>query len=60
MNDDQSLPKRGRPPLDDTQRTLTVSVRMTPTQYDTVCRTAVRTGVSVAEVIRRAVDPKVN
>lgn len=59
MSEGTSSPKRvGRPPLDDTQRSLTVSLRMTPTQYDTVCKQAVRAGVSAAEVIRRSVDPR--
>jgi hypothetical protein len=45
--------KRGRPPLDPSDRAVPVSLALPSKQYDELCRQARREGVSVPEIIRR-------
>jgi predicted HicB family RNase H-like nuclease len=45
--------KRGRPPLDPAARLIPVSVRLTPTQHEILCKHAQAARVSLNELIRR-------
>ena len=47
--------RRGRPPLVEHDRTISVSVALPSKQFDDLCRRALRDGVSVPEVIRREI-----
>jgi hypothetical protein len=50
--------RRGRPPLDDADRSVPVHVKMPSRQYDDLYERAQRDRVSVPEVIRRALDKR--
>ena len=51
----EPLPKKpGRPPLETIDRkTLVVGVRLSPSQYDALAKTADEARVSLADVLRR-------
>jgi hypothetical protein len=46
--------KRGRPPLREGERSLTIGVKVTESDYDSICTVARRLDVSLAEVVRKA------
>lgn len=52
LNSNERRP--GRPPLEPGQRSATVRVTLPPSLHDHACRIALRHGISVAEVHRRA------
>jgi hypothetical protein len=45
-------PKRGRPPIDPTDRSVSLSVRLPSKQYDALVRRAVDARRTVAEQVR--------
>lgn len=49
------MKKRGRPPLDPSDRRAQVTVYLPSRELDTLCRKAQREDVSVSEVIRRKI-----
>lgn len=57
MTDSRRPP--GRPPLDDSGRSVPVCVRVPARTYDELHDRAKRERVSVPELLRRGVDPKV-
>jgi hypothetical protein len=46
----------GRPPLDDTDESVHVSLTLTAKQFDRFCQDARREEISVAEAIRRELE----
>ena len=51
--------RRGRPPLQDGHKAREVCVRLTEDMHDRACRIANRRGVSVSDVVRRALSSMV-
>lgn len=49
----------GRPPVDPTDRSVLVSLTLPGRAFDEVCRRAALERVSVPEIIRRAVNKKI-
>ena len=47
----------GRPPLDDDDPSVSVSISLPSKQFDTYCKRAQREDVSVPEIIRRDLGP---
>jgi hypothetical protein len=45
--------RRGRPPLDPTDRSVKLSITIPSRQFDTYCTQATKACVSVPEIIRR-------
>jgi hypothetical protein len=50
----------GRPSIDAQGATVRVGVTLSATQFDVLCRKALREDVSVAEVIRRQLAKSIN
>ena len=48
----------GRPPLDEEDRSVPVSITLPSKQFDDICKRALRADVSVAEIIRRDLKNK--
>ena len=48
----------GRPPLDPSERSITVPITLLRRQYDRYCVDALRSRVSVPEIIRRELGNK--
>jgi hypothetical protein len=47
-------PRRGRPPLDRDDPSVSISVRVPSKQYDALCARAGQKGLTLPEMIRRA------
>lgn len=50
--------RRGRPPLDPSDRSITFAITLPRRQYDRYCVDALRSHVSVPEIIRRELGNK--
>jgi hypothetical protein len=46
-------PRRGRPPLDRNDPSVSISVRVASKQYDALCARAGQKGLTLPEMIRR-------
>jgi hypothetical protein len=49
--------RRGRPPVDPTDRSVLVTVTLPGRRYDALCRRALRLQTSLPEIIRRELEP---
>jgi hypothetical protein len=49
-----SLKRRGRPSVQEGERTESVQVRLPKSMHDAVCRAAIDRGVSVSKIVRDA------
>lgn len=50
-------PRRGRPRLDEDEESVSVSVRMTSSAYDSLYERAQRERTTIAELVRRELQP---
>jgi hypothetical protein len=48
----------GRPPLDEDDPSVKVSISLPSKQYDAICARALRDHISIPEAIRRELDEK--
>jgi len=50
------MKRRGRPPLDDTDASVPLTVRITTRRFDALARRALQTKQSVPSLVRRALE----
>ena len=55
MPEDRTPRRNGRPPLDDHDTSVRVSVRLPSRQYDDLCARAQRDRVQLSDVLRRRI-----
>ena len=56
MPDSPTPKRRGRPRVDPTQKNITLHVQVTPATYDRLWGKATRAGVTIPELLRRALE----